>query len=101
MDVRPEQRRAHHASTTWHSTRDNQNERAPVERAPCCHLTFDYGYIQPMSLRQGRVQTDISERTKQEVLSAAPREGFTAVRNICLDLDHSMEDRCLCSMERG
>jgi hypothetical protein len=59
-------------------------------RDPYYHFTVDYGYIQPTSLRQGRVHTGISERTKQEVLSADPMDGFTAVRNARVDPAHSI-----------
>jgi hypothetical protein len=83
---------SHFTRIIWHSTRDNRIERAAGERdrEPCCHFIFDYGHMEPMSLREGRVQIGISERTKQEVLSAAPRDGFTAVRNTYLDPDHSI-----------
>ena len=35
------------------------------------HFNVVYGYMHPSSRREGRVRTGISERTKQEVLSAA------------------------------
>jgi hypothetical protein len=156
MDVLLEQHRAHLARTTWHLTRHNPNERAAGERghASYYHFNVDLGYVQPMSLREGRVRIGISGRTKhgrdvyverdfhwienhrlfarsrtakaRKVLSAAPRgethasngwawmatpglreagktkrNGFTAVRNTCLDPDHSIVDRCMCTMERG
>jgi hypothetical protein len=71
MDVGLEQRRANHTKAGWHSTRDNDAERAR-NLDTWCHVIADYGYMQPTLLREGRIRIGISERTKQEVLSAAP-----------------------------
>jgi hypothetical protein len=119
-----DQHRAYHAKATWRTTQANDAQHAR-SRDTWCYVIANYGSMQPTSLREGRVRIGISERTKHEVLSAAPvgrthtfdgrprmdalglreawtaeRNGFTAVRNTYSDPDRSIADRCMCTMER-